>query len=149
MYMIAMLVALVLSWAGTTWAQETRLAAFALNCFVPTTPGLHTRAVLVGKIRFTNRTVRFVATCFDRPSASLFPDVYVSDGQVQSVDVSVVTYLDNGNQQRVAQNHCQAHSRNGFLTFRCTASEAQGGAVDILVSIAPLYMPVPSDGATP
>ena len=136
--MIAMLVVLVLSWAGTTWAQETRLAAFALNCFVPTTPGLHTRAVLVGKIRFTNRTVRFVATCFDHPSTSPFPDVYVSYGPVQAVDMSVVTYLDNGNQQRVAQNHCQAHGRNGFLTFRCIASEAQGGEVDILVSIAPL-----------
>jgi hypothetical protein len=136
--MVALLVALVLGWASTTQAQEARLAAFALNCFVPTTPGLHTRAVLVGKIRFTNRTVRFVATCFDRPSASLFPDVYVSDGQVQSVDVSVVTYLDNGNQEGVAQNHCQAQGKNGYLTFRCAASEDQGGEVNILVSIAPL-----------
>ena len=138
MCMVAMLVVLVLGWDGTTQAQEARLAAFALNCFVPTTPGLHTRAVLVGKIRFTNRTVRFVATCFDSPSSSPFPDVYASDGKVQAVDVSVVTYLDNGNQERVAQNHCQAHGRNGFLTFRCIASEAQGGEVDILVSIAPL-----------
>jgi hypothetical protein len=147
--MVAMLVVLMLGWAGTTQARETRLAAFALNCFAPTTHGLHTRAVLVGKIRFTNRTVRFVATCFDRPSTSLFPDVYVSDGPVKLVDVSVVTYLDNGNQERVAQNHCQAHGRNGYLTFRCAASEAQGGEVSILVSIAPLPLQVPSDGATP
>jgi hypothetical protein len=136
--MVAMLVVLVLGWVGTIQAQEARLAAFALNCFVPTTPGLHTRAVLVGKIRFTNRTVRFVATCFDRPSASLFPAVYVRDGRVQSVDVSVVTYLDNGNQEGVARNHCQAQGRNGYLTFRCAASEDQGGEVNILVSIAPL-----------
>jgi hypothetical protein len=138
MCIVAMLVVLVLGWAGTTQAQEARLAAFALNCFVPTTPGLHTRAVLVGKIRFTNRTVRFVATCFDRPSASLFPEVYVSYGQVQLVDVSVVTYLENGNQEGVAQNQCQAQGKNGYLTFRCAASEDQGGEVNILVSIAPL-----------
>ena len=136
--MVAMLVVLGLGWADTTQARETRLAAFAFNCFVPTTPGLHTRAVLVGKIRFTNRTVRFVATCFDSPSSSPFPDVYASDGKVQAVDVSVVTYLDNGNQERVAQNHCQAQAKNGYLTFRCAASEDQGGEVDILVSIAPL-----------
>ena len=138
MCMVAMLVVLMLGWAGTTQARETRLAAFALNCFVPTTPGLHTRAVLVGKIRFTNRTVRFVATCFDRPSASLFPDVYRSDGQVQLVDVSVVIYLENGNQEVVTQNQCQAQGKNGYLTFRCAASEDQGGEVNILVSIAPL-----------
>jgi hypothetical protein len=136
--MVAMLVVLGLGWAGTTQAQEARLAAFALNCFVPTTPGLHTRAVLVGKIRFTNRTVRFVATCFDRPSTSPFPEVYRSDGQVQLVDVSVVTYLENGNQEEVAQNQCQAQGKNGYLTFRCAASEDQGGEVNILVSIAPL-----------
>lgn len=136
--MVAMLVVPMLGWAGPTQARETRLAAFALNCFVPTTPGLHTRAVLVGKIRFTNRTVRFVATCFDRPSASLFPDVYRSDGQVQLVDVSVVIYLENGNQEVVTQNQCQAQGKNGYLTFRCAASEDQGGEVNILVSIAPL-----------
>jgi hypothetical protein len=133
-----MLVGLGLGWADTTQAQETRLAAFAFNCFVPTTPGLHTRAVLVGKIRFTNRTVRFVATCFDSPSASLFPAVYRRDGQVQLVDVSVVTYLENGHQEGIARNHCQAQGRNGYLTFRCAASEYQGGEVNILVSIAPL-----------
>jgi hypothetical protein len=147
--MVAMLVVPMLGWAGPTQARETRLAAFALNCFVPTTHGLHTRAVLVGKIRFTNRTVRFVATCFDGPSTSPFPDAYVGDGRVQSVDMSVVAYLDNGNQERVAQNHCQAQGRNGFLTFRCTASEDQGGEVNILVSIAPLHLQVPPDGATP
>ena len=137
--MVAMLVALVLGWAGTTQAQEFRLAAFALNCFVPLTPGLHTRASLVGKIKFTHRTVRFVATCFDSPSASWFPDVHVRDGQVKAVDLSVVTSLENGKQQAVAQNRCQTQGRNGFLTFRCTASEDQGGEVDILVSIAPLH----------
>ena len=139
MGMIAMLVALVLGGVATTQAQDTRLAAFALNCFVPPTHGLHTHAVLVGKIKFTHRTVRFVATCFDSPSASWFPDVHVRYGQVKVVDLSVVTALENGHQQVVAQNRCQTQGRNGFLTFRCTASEDQGGEVDILVSIAPLH----------
>src|SRR5215813_14558327 len=147
--MVAMLVVLVLGWAGTTQAQEARLAACALNCFVPTTPGLHTRAELVGKVTLANRTVQFSATCFDGPSASLFPAFQVSDGQVTALDLSVVTFLETGNREVVAQNHCHAEARNGFLTFRCIASEAQGGEVDVLVSIAPLHLKVSSDGSIP
>lgn len=146
---IAMLMALVLGGAGTTLAQDTRLAAFALNCFVPTTHGWHTRARLVGKITFTHRTVRFVASCFDSPSASWFPAMQVDDGEVQAVQVSVVTSLENNSQQVLAQNHCTSHGSNGFLTFRCMASEAHGGEVDILVSIAPLLQHVLSAGVTP
>jgi hypothetical protein len=146
---VATMLALVLGWAGTNQAQAPRLAAFALHCFVPFTYGLHTRAVLVGKITLANRTARLIASCFDSPSASRFPDIQGDDGEVQSVDVSVITYLENSTRQVIAQNHCSSHGRNGFLTFRCTASEAHGGEVDILVSIAPLDQQGLSEGATP
>ncbi len=146
---VFVMLALVLGWAGNTQAQDTRIAACALNCLVPTTPGLHTRAALVGKVTLANRTVQFSASCFDGPSASLFPAFQVSDGQVTALDLSVVTSLETGQQQVVAQNHCHAEARNGFLTFRCIASEAQGGEVDILVSIAPLRLKVPSDASIP
>ena len=146
---MAVLVALILCWTANAPAQGTRLAACALNCFVPTTPGLHTRAELMGKVTLANRTVQFSATCFDGPSESLFPDFQVSDGQVTSLDLSVVTSLENSQQQLVAQNSCHAEARNGFLTFRCIASEATGGEVDILVSIEPLRLQVTSKGATP
>jgi hypothetical protein len=136
--MVAMMAALVLGGAGTLQAQDIRLAAFTLNCFVPTTQGLHTRASLVGKVTFTNRTVRFAAQCFDTPSASPFPDMHIGYGEVQAVDLSVVTSLEDNTRQVLAQNHCASHAKNGFLTFRCTASEVHGGEVDTLVSIAPL-----------
>ena len=147
--MIAVLVTLVLCWTAHTQAQESRLAACALHCFVPTTPGLHTRAELVGKVTLANRTVHFSASCFDGPSPSLFPAFQVSDGQVTSLDLSVVTFLETSQQQVVAQNHCHAEAKNGFLTFRCIASEDKGGEVDILVSIAPLHPKVPSSGSMP
>ena len=136
-YVMAMLVALGLSWAGTAQAQEPRLAAFALNCFVPPTPGLHTYAFLVGKITCAHRTVWLLATCADHPSVSRFPEIQDDDGAVQAVEVSVFTALVNSTRQVLARNHCSAHGQNGFLTFRCTASESHGGEVDILVSIAP------------
>ena len=145
----AVLVALVLCWTVHTQAQEPRIAACALNCFVPTTPGLHTHAELVGKVTLANRTVQFSASCFDGPSSSLFPAFQVSDGQVTSLDLSVVTFLETDNWEVVAENHCHAEARNGFLTFRCIASEDQGGEVDVLVSIAPLHLTGPSQGAIP
>ena len=147
--MVAVLVALMLCWTAHTQAQEPRIAACALHCFIPTTPGLHTRAELVGKVTLANRTVHFSARCFDGPSSSLFPAFQVSDGQVTSLDLSVVTSLETGNREVIAQNHCHAEARNGFLTFRCIASEDQGGEVDVLVSIAPLRLPGPSHGAMP
>ena len=146
---VSMLLAHLLCWADHTPAQETRIAAFALNCFVPTTHGLHTRAVLVGKIKVENRTIEFSASCFDAPSASLFPELQASDGKVESIDLFVVTNLENGNQHLVAQNSCHADARNGFLAFRCTASEETGGEVEILVSIEPLHLQVTSNGVTP
>src|SRR4029453_16615023 len=120
-----------------------------LNCLVPTTPGLHTRAELVGKVTLANRTVQFSASCFDGPSPSLFPAFQVSDGPVTSLELSVVTSLETGNREGVAHNHSQAGARNGFLTFRCMASEAEGGEVDVLVSIAPLNLKMSSDGSNP
>jgi hypothetical protein len=147
--MVAVLVALVLCWTVHTQAQAPRIAACALNCLVPTTPGLHTRAELVGKVTLANRTVQFSASCFDGPSPSLFPAFQVSDGPVTSLELSVVTSLETGNREVVAHNHCQAEARNGFLTFRCMASEAQGGEVDVLVSIAPLNLKMSSDGSNP
>ena len=147
--MVDVLVALMLCWTANTQAQGTRIAACALHCFVPTTPGLHTRAELMGTVTLANRTVLFAATCFDGPSSSLFPAFQASDGQVISVELSVVTSLETGDREVVAQNHCHAEARNGFLTFRCIASENQGGEVDVLVSIAPLHLKVSSDGSTP
>ena len=146
---VAVLVALVLCWTIHTQAQAPRIAACALNCLIPTTPGLHTRAELVGKVTLANRTVQFSASCFDGPSPSLFPAFQVSDGPVTSLELSVVTSLETGNREVVAQNHCHAEARNGFLTFRCIASEDQGGEVNVLVSIAPLHLMVPSPGAVP
>jgi hypothetical protein len=147
--MVAVLVALVLCRTAYTQAQEPRIAACALHCFVPTTPGLHTRAELVGKVTLANRTVHFTASCFDGPSPSLFPAFQVGDGPVTSLDFSVVTSLETGNREVVAQNHCRAEARNGFLTFRCIASEDQGGEVNVLVSIAPLHPRVPSHEVLP
>jgi hypothetical protein len=147
--MAAVLVALVLCWTVHTQAQAPRIAACALNCLVPTTPGLHTRAELVGKVTLANRTVQFSASCFDGPSPSVFPAFQVSDGPVTALDLSVTTSLETGNREVVAQNRCRAEARNGFLTFRCIASEDQGGEVDVLVSIAPLHLTIPSHGALP
>jgi hypothetical protein len=147
--LVPVLLVLVLCWAAHTQAQESRLAACALHCLVPTTPGLHTRAELVGKVTLANRTVHFSASCFDGPSASLFPAFQVSDGPVTSLALSVVAALETSQQQVIAQNHCHAEARNGFLTFRCSASEDKGGEVDIMVSIAPLPPRVPSSGSLP
>jgi hypothetical protein len=116
---------------------------------IPTTLGLHTRATLVGTVTLENRTVQFSASCFDGPSTSLFPVFQVSDGQVKSLDLSVVTFLETGNREVVAQNYCQGAAKNGFLTFRCMASEDQGGEVDVLISIAPLHSTVPLHGTLP
>jgi hypothetical protein len=146
---MAVLVALMLCWTAHTQAQEPRIAACALHCFVPTTPGLHTRAELVGTVTLANRTVHFTASCFDGPSPSQFPAFQVRDGQVTSLDLSVITSLETGDREVVAQNHCRAEARNGFLTFRCIASEDRGGEVNVLVSIAPLHPTVPSHEVLP
>lgn len=136
--MVGILATLLLGWAGTSQAQDTRLAAFALDCFVPTADDMHTRAVLVGQITLANRTDWFVVSCYDGPSTSRFPDILVSDGEVQTIDVSAVTVLEDSAQQVIAYNSCDAHGKNGFLTFRCMASETYGGEVNVLVSIAPV-----------
>jgi hypothetical protein len=103
----------------------------------------------VGTVTLANRTVHFTASCFDGPSPSQFPAFQVRDGQVTSLDLSVITSLETGDREVVAQNHCRAEAKNGFLTFRCIASEDRGGEVNVLVSIAPLHPTVPSREALP
>lgn len=76
-------------------------------------------------------------SCYDGPSASRFPDILVSDGEVQAIDVSVVTVLEDSAHQVMAYTSCDAHGKNGFLTLRCMASEIYGGEVNVLVSITP------------
>jgi hypothetical protein len=129
--------ALILSSVSLTYAQAPRLAAFALQCFVPTTPGFHTRATLVGTFRLAQRTVRTVASCQDGPSPSQWPEFSAGDGDVQAIEVSVTTVLENANHQTVAYNACSGRSSNGYVTLRCLADEQQGGEVNVLVSIAP------------
>lgn len=148
-YIAPLTCALLLGWAGNSQAQKTRIAVFALNCFVPHSRGLHTRAELAGKITFTNQTVQFAARCFDGPSASLFPDLQGSDSPVQALDLFVVASLEDAGRQVVAQNHCHAEARNGFLTFRCIASEANGGEVEILVSIESVPLKSTAESASP
>jgi hypothetical protein len=147
--MVSLMWVLLLGWAGNNQAQETRIAVFALNCFVPLTHGLHTRAELRGQITFTNRTAQFTAHCFDGPSASLFPALQRSDGKVQALDLSVVTLLEDSDRQVIAQNSCHADARNGFLTLRCLASEANGGEVELLVSIEPPPLESTAERASP
>lgn len=129
--------ALLLSSLSLAYAQMPRLAAFALHCLVPTTPGLHTRATLVGTFTLDQRTVWTVASCQDGPSPALWPEFSASDGAVQAVEVSVTTVLENANQQMVAFNTCTMQGANGYMTFRCMADEQLGGEVHVLVSIAP------------
>ena len=49
--LVLVMVALLLGWVGLNQAQDTRMAACALNCLIPTTLGLQrmpvTRQVLV------------------------------------------------------------------------------------------------------
>jgi hypothetical protein len=121
-------------------AQEPRLAAFALQCFVPTTPGYHTRATLIGTFTLQNRTIWTVASCADGPSPSTWPAFDASDGAVETVELIVVTALErevDAQRQLVAYNYCSTYGQNGFFSFRCMADAQQGGEVNVLVSIAP------------
>jgi hypothetical protein len=118
-------------------AHEPRLAAFTLQCFVPPTPGYHTRATLIGTFTLQHRTIWTVASCADGPSPSLWPDFDASDGAVETVELIVVTVLEDAQQQLVAYNYCSTYGQNGFFSFRCMADAQQGGEVNVLVSIAP------------
>ena len=120
----------------TLRAQDTRLAAFGLQCFRPTLSGLHTHASLLGKIRLEKQTIRFSATCDDGASTSPFPEIPRSAGAVESVEVTLVTTLENAAHGASATNRCAMQSHNGFLTLRCLADATHGGDVDVLVSIA-------------
>src|SRR5688500_3754377 len=71
--LVALLLALGLCERGAIQADDFRLTAFALTCLVPFTPGLHTRAVLTGKIKLAHRQVRFIARCFDDTATTGFP----------------------------------------------------------------------------
>jgi hypothetical protein len=132
-----MLAALVCAGAGAAPAHTPRLAAFTFHCVVPPTDAWHTRAVLVGQVTLANRTDGFVVSCEDGPSTSRFPDILDSDGAVQALDVTAVTVLEDSARQLITYNYCEAHGRNGFLTFHCMASETDGGEVQVLVSIPP------------
>jgi hypothetical protein len=128
---------LLLYGAALPQAQNPRLASFALECYVPTTPGYHTRATLIGTFHLAERTVSTVASCHDGPSPSVWPTFDASDGAVTSVDLVVVTVLENAQYHFVAYNYCTATGTNGYLTFHCMADPQQGGEVNVLVSIAP------------
>ena len=128
---------LILGNSSLAHAQVPRLAAFTLQCLVPTTPGMHTRATLVGKFTLAQRTIWTVASCQDGPSPARWPEFQESDGDVQAVDVSVTTVLENAQYRTVAYNACSSRSSNGYVTFRCLADEQRGGEVNVLVSIAP------------
>jgi hypothetical protein len=129
--------AVLLSSVSLAHGQAPRLAAFALHCFVPTPPSFHTRATLVGTFTLAQRTVRTVASCQDGPSPARWPEFAASDGDVQALEVSVTTVLENAQHWPVAYNACTGRSSNGYLTLRCLADEQQGGEVHVLVSIAP------------
>jgi hypothetical protein len=118
-------------------AQAPRLAAFTLQCFVPTTRGYHTRATLIGTFTLQHRTIWTVASCADGPSTSPWPAFDASDGAVETVELIVVTVLEDAQQQLVAYNYCSTYGQNGFFSFRCMADVQQGGEVNVLVSIAP------------
>ena len=128
---------LLLLGAALTQAQSPRLAAFTLECYVPTTPGYHTRATLIGTFTLANRTVWTVGSCHDGPSPSVWPTFDASDGPVQSIGLVVVTVLENAQYQFVSYNYCTASGTNGYFTFHCMADPQQGGEVNVLVSIAP------------
>ena len=121
-----------------SWADQlpARLAAFTLDCFIPTTPDTHTRATLVAKITLENRTVFTVASCADCTSPARWPEFDEADGPVLGIDIGVTTVLEDGTRHPMAWNHCWMHSNKGYLTFRCGADE-RGGEVHVLVSIAP------------
>jgi hypothetical protein len=127
--------AVILSSVSLAHGQAPRLAVFALDCF--TTRGFHTRATLVGTFTMAQQTVRTVASCQDGPSPSRWPEFSASDGDVQAIEVSVTTVLENAQHRTVAYNACSGRSSNGYLTLRCLADEQQGGEVNVLVSIAP------------
>ena len=118
-------------------AQTPRLAAFTLDCFVPTTPGYHTRATLLATFTLANRTVGHVASCADGPSDTTWPTFTTADGPVQNLQLIVVSVLEDAQHQFVASNYCQTYSLHGYMTFRCLADDQQGGEVNVLVSIAP------------
>src|SRR5262249_8659931 len=118
-------------------AQVPRIAAFQFQCFVPTTPGYHTRATLIGTFTLANRTVWTVASCHDGHSPSPWPEFEASDGPVEKVELVVVTVLEDADYQYVAHNYCSTYGQNGYFTFRCSADGQRGGEVNVLVSIAP------------
>jgi hypothetical protein len=114
---------------------ESRLAVFGLDCFGPWVAGSHTRATLVGQVQLANRTVWTVASCADGPSEAVWPVVTEADGEVLQLEVTVFTVLENAAGQYLTHNVCMGRSANGYLTLRCLADVAQGGEVNILVSI--------------
>ena len=88
-------VSLLLLPHGPAQGQAPRLAAFQLQCHVPTIPGYHTRATLIATFVMANRTTWTVASCADGPSPATWPEFADTDGAVQAMDIVVVTVLEN------------------------------------------------------
>jgi hypothetical protein len=118
-------------------AQSPRLAAFQLQCYVPTLPGYHTRATLIGTFVMANRTTWTVASCADGPSPANWPEFDAADGAVQAMYIVVVTVLENAEHDLVDYNYCEASSTKGYVILRCAADPQGNGEVQVLASIAP------------
>src|SRR5262249_19359759 len=88
-------------------AQSPRLAAFQLQCSVPTIAGYHTRATLIGTFVMAHRTDWTVASCADGPSPANWPEFDDADGAVQEIAIVVITVLENAEHQFVDYNYCQ------------------------------------------
>jgi hypothetical protein len=117
---------------------QDRLSAYQLQCFVPTTPGYHTRATAWGKITAAQRSQYWVVSCQDGPAPAQWPVVAWSDGEVQTLDATLVVVLEDAQHRVLAYNYCTYGAYNGYLTGRCLAHETQGGEVNLLVSIPPM-----------
>lgn len=135
-FFVATVLFLSLTHAPDARATQTpRLAAFGLTCFGSPGAPTHTHATLTGKITLAKRIVRYVVSCADGPATAGYPTLYVEDGAVLQVDLTVTPTLTDGS-TTLATNTCKVSSGNGYLTLRCIADEQRGGEVETLVSIA-------------
>ena len=120
---------------GSAQAQAPRLAAFQLQCYVPTIPGYHTRATFIATFVLENRTTWTVASCADGPSPANWPEFADTDGAVLAMYLVVVTVLENAAHDLVDYNYCETTSYKGYVTLRCAADPQGDGEAQVLVSI--------------
>ena len=130
-------VSLLLLPHGPAQGQAPRLAAFQLQCHVPTIPGYHTRATLIATFVMANRTTWTVASCADGSSPATWPEFADTDGAVQAMYIVVVTVLENAEHDMVDYNYCEVSSTKGYVTLQCAADPQGNGEVQMLASIAP------------